>query len=170
VGNQNHDKEPGLKSDRVLYIHSSMIQIYNAYMANDQLAQPQQTNKLAITSLFLGASATWAYLFWPVLAAIGRLLDPYPGFLETLNILVIYFGVIWLRGMPFIIAFLASLAGLATGILSLVQIKKNRQTGGGGWMAIAGMSFAALGIIFGVLLIAYLAFLWWGLSNYNGPL
>jgi hypothetical protein len=114
--------------------------------------------------------ALGSYVMWLVLAAIINIFYPgYPGFWATLNTLVIILGVIFLRGLPFIVAFLSSMGALVTGAISLTQIKRDPQSKEEVWIVIVGMFFAILGIFLAMALGAYVAFLLWGLSRAHLP-
>jgi hypothetical protein len=107
---------------------------------------------------------------WLVLAAVINIFYPgYPRFWATLNTLVIILGVIFLRGLPFIVAFLSSMGALVTGAISLTQIKRDPQSKEEVWIVFVGMFFAILGIFLAMALGAYVAFLLWGLSRAHLP-
>ena len=133
-------------------------------MTPARLEQPHRMNKLAIASLILSTTALVVYLVWPAEAGIICIRYHSPLFLETLSTLVALV-VGWLGGATilFYLGFLfilTSLSGLVTGIVSMVQIKRNHGIESGSRVAMAGIGFAIPGIILELLFVANLAFFW----------
>jgi len=137
-------------------------------MTPARLEEPQRMNKLAIASLILSTTVLVVYLVWPAAAGIICIRYHSPRFMEALSTLVslgIAFGVGRLGGTTILfylglLSILTSLSGLVTGIVSMVQIKRNHGIESGSRVAMAGIGFAIPGIILELLFVANLAFFW----------